>query len=336
MLSRNSTHRGLNPARRSVRLASAALVAFAVCLGPATPARAENKDMVRLQAQVQALADAVARLQQSNDERMGVLKDLVQQTADSVNKMTATVTNLQQQMANNHDAAAKGNDQLAGQIQALNDSLDELKARMQRMEKTLTDVQSQQAQMSAVMTSAPAGGGAVAPAAVPPAGASPAPVNAPPSASVGPHEGAPLPMPDEAAPAAPGVKAPPTAGPSVGAMYRSAYSDYMAGKEQLATSEFNDLIKAYPDDNLSGNAYFYLGEMDLRANRPGPAIKNYDRVIEQYPNNAKIPAAHLHKAQALKQMQQAEASTRELRALIARFPASPEAAQAKSRLAAHR
>ena len=60
-----------------------------------SPAFAVNKDMVQLQTQIQQLQDAVARLQQSNDERMGVMKDLVQQSADSVNKMSQTIETLQ-------------------------------------------------------------------------------------------------------------------------------------------------------------------------------------------------------------------------------------------------
>ncbi len=51
--------------------------------------------MIQLQTQMQQLQDAVARLQQSNDERMGVLKDLVQQSADSVNRMGVTMDTLQ-------------------------------------------------------------------------------------------------------------------------------------------------------------------------------------------------------------------------------------------------
>ena len=64
----------------------------------ASPAFAVNKDMVQLQTQVQQLQDAVARLQQSNDERMGVMKDLVQQSADAVNKMSTSIDSLQKQM----------------------------------------------------------------------------------------------------------------------------------------------------------------------------------------------------------------------------------------------
>jgi len=121
-------------------------------------------------------------------------------------------------------------------------------------------------------------------------------------------------------------------------MYRTAYSDYMSGKNSLANSEFQDLIKAYPDDNLAGNAYYYIGEMELRANKPASAIKNYDHVLEHYPDNSKIPASHLHKGDALVAQHQTEAGIREYRALIQRFPNSPEAAQAKAKisLAAHK
>jgi tol-pal system protein YbgF len=304
--------------RKFIRLALAAAVLAAVS---ATPMHAANKEMAQLQQQVQDLLTMVQHLQQSNDERMGVIKDLVQQTADSVNKMTLTVNGLQRQMATQAEAAGTKNDQLAGQIQSLNDSLDELKARMQRMEKTLNDVQGQQQQTNATLQNfQPAGGSAAAGG----------------GASAVPPPGSPLPAGD--APVAKSGKAaavpPPSAGPSSGELYRNAYSDFMAGKNNVAASEFSDLIKAYPDDNLSGNAYFYLGEMDLRAEKSTNAIKNYDHVLEHYPNNAKVPAAHLHKAQALVAQNQKTAAIAELKALINRFPTSPEAATARTRLAA--
>ncbi len=90
--------------------------------------------------------------------------------------------------------------------------------------------------------------------------------------------------------------------------------------------------RSYPDHPLAGNSFYYQGEIDYRAARYATAIKNYDRVIEQFPDNNKVPAAHLHKAQSLIQLKQNEAGIRELRALIQRFPNSPEAVQARSRL----
>src|SRR5260370_16506512 len=88
------------------------------------PAFAVNKDMVQLQTQVQQLQDAVARLQQSNDERMGVMKDLVQQSADAVNKMSINLDALHKQMQTQQEAQNSKIDQISGQIQSLNDSLD--------------------------------------------------------------------------------------------------------------------------------------------------------------------------------------------------------------------
>jgi len=280
------------------------------------PARGVSKETIQLQTQIQQLQDAVARLQQSNDERMGVLKDLVQQSADSVNKMSVAVNGIQLGMQNQQEASKASNEQLSGQIQSLNDSLDELKARMTRMEKSLADVQGQQQSTNAMLGNLPQGGGSGAPAANNPP--PPAPASAP-EASVA--------QPSNAAPAG---------GPPVGDMYRTAYSDYMAAKYTLAASEFSDLIKAYPDDNLAGNAYFYLGEIDVRTLKPSAAVKSYDQVLERYPDNAKTPAAHLHKANALIAMKQNDKAALELRALIQRFPNSAEASQARGKLAALR
>src|SRR5713226_636664 len=83
-------------ASRTIRLASVGLLgAVLLC---SSPAFAVSKEMVQLQTQVQQLQDAVARLQQSNDERMGVMKDLIQQSADSINKMAVIVDALHRQL----------------------------------------------------------------------------------------------------------------------------------------------------------------------------------------------------------------------------------------------
>jgi TolA-binding protein len=304
----------------SVHLAAAALL----CCSLITPrAHAVSKEIIELQTQVRQLQDAVARLQQSNDERMGVMKDLVQQTADAVNKMSVQMNGVKLQVQNQQDAAAQKSDQLSGQVQTLNDSIDELKARMARMEKALGDIKNQQQSTAAMLNNLPAGGGA--PVANGPAPGTPGPASVTPipgtrtSASAADQGG------QAAAP-------PQSAAPDTQGMYRTAYSDYMAAKYVLATSEFNELIKNAPDDNLSGNAYFYLGEIALRTQKPTAAIKNYDHLIEHFPDNQKIPAAHLHKGEAMLSMKQNENGVRELRALIQRYPNSPESSQARQRL----
>jgi len=295
--------------KKTIRLAAVLLTFSSIIAMPAHAA--ESKDMIQLQQQVQDLQNAIAKLQQSNDERMGVLKDLVQQTADSVNKMSVVVNGLQLRMQNVQDASTAKNDQLSGQIQALNDSLDEMKARMGRMEKSLTDIQGQQASTNAILNNLP--GNSATP-------------------------GQPLPAPGVSSTTSPGSVLPArqaaALGPPVGDLYKTAYADYIAAKYPLAASEFNNIITTYPDDNLAGNAYFYLGEIDVKGQKLTSAVKNYDQVLERYPDNAKIPSAHLHKGEALIAMKNPDAGTRELHTLIQRFPNSPEAAQARTKLTA--
>src|ERR1700761_7872916 len=164
------------------RLIPLSLAAVLLVGAGATPAHAVSKDLVQLQTQVQQLQDAIARLQQTSDERAGVLKDLVQQTADSVNKMSVVVNGMQLRMQNLQDASSQKNDQLSGQVQSLNDSLDELKARLGRMEKSLGDVQASQQSTNALLGNLPGnipqGGGAAQPAGTQTAGTGhPAPDN---------------------------------------------------------------------------------------------------------------------------------------------------------------
>ena len=311
------------------RLRFLAVVLLVTVLAVHPAARAVNKDMLELQAQIQQLQAAVAHLQQSNDESMGALKLLVEQTADSVNKMSITVNGLALKSQNQQDAFTAKSDQLSGQIQSLNDSLDELKARLDKMQKALSDIQSQQQSANAVLGSLPQGG---APAAAQPAATPVAPT--PRSKTKGPapstlDNSSPF-SGDAAAPA--GAASAASAPPPITEMYRVAYADYIAAKYPLADSEFAELIKDYPDDNLAGNSYFYIGEIDARTQKPSAAIKAYDHLLERYPDNAKIPAAHLHKADAMIAVHQTDAAARELHALIQRFPNSPEAAQARTRL----
>jgi len=310
--------------RRPLRLASA-LIALSLI---ATPGFAANKEMIQLQTQVQQLQDAVARLQQSNDERMGVMKDLVQQTADAVNKMSVVIGTLQQRMGAQQDAQNAKLDQVSGQIQSLNDSLDELKARLTSIDKSIAAIQNQQQSINANMQNATPLGGA-------------APQTQLPAAA--PTQDNPAPLGDGSAAPAPVVRGKPSAAVPladpgaasarpVADLYKSALGDYMGARYALATAEFGDVLKYYPDESLSGNSLYYLGEIDYRAAKYASAAKFYDRLLLQFPASPKVPAARLHKGEALIAMKQNEAGIRELRGLIQRFPNSPESMQARSKL----
>jgi tol-pal system protein YbgF len=114
-----------------------------------TPAWGVSKEIIQLQTQVQALQDQMTHMQQSFDERMGVMKSLMDQNTDSMNKVAASMTALQGSLEKLQNDNGTKVDQLSGQIQALNDSLDELKARLARVSKQLEDMQAAQQSVAA-------------------------------------------------------------------------------------------------------------------------------------------------------------------------------------------
>ena len=113
------------------------------------PAWGVSKEMIQLQTQVQQLQEQMTAMQRSFDERMGVMKNLVEQDADSANKIAAALNALQVTLQKQQTDSGTRVDQLSGQIQALNDTMDELKVRLAKVAKQLEDLQSTQQSLAA-------------------------------------------------------------------------------------------------------------------------------------------------------------------------------------------
>jgi len=129
---------------------TSSILALTLVLGMgATPALGASKEIIQLQTQVQALQDQMSRMQQSFDERMGVMNHLMEQNADNMNKVAAAMTQLQNSMAKLQTDTSGKVDQISGQIQSLNDSVDELKARLNKLSKQLEDMQAAQQSLAA-------------------------------------------------------------------------------------------------------------------------------------------------------------------------------------------
>jgi tol-pal system protein YbgF len=293
--------------RKSLFPAAALLLLTVTALPP--HAHAVAKEIIELQTQVSQLQDMISQMKQSNDERMGVLLHIVQQNADSISHMTTQVNSMQQAMSSQNE-----NQQLSGQMQALNDSVDELKTRIGKLDATL---QSIQAQMQNVQN--PSANGPMQPAGPAPTGPGGMAENAPPAGNLAPQQAA-----GNGGGAAPA--------PPLQQTYQAALRDYNSAKYDLSNSEFSDVIRYYPQDDLAGNAHFYIGEIAYRQGKYPQAVKQYDIVLEQFAGNPKAPAAQLRKGESLLQSQQREAGAQELRSLIQRYPQTPEAAEARSKL----
>ena len=92
------------------------------------------------------------------------------------------------------------------------------------------------------------------------------------------------------------------------------------------------VLTYYPNDPLAGNAQFYLGEIAYRQQKYKDAVKAYNAVLENFSGSPKAPAAQLRKGLALLQLNQRDSGVHELRSLIQRYPQTPEALQARSKL----
>src|SRR3954467_556179 len=125
---------------------------FVIVLGAGlmtSPAWAVNRELVELQTQVQQIQDQMTALKQSLDERMGVIKNLMDQNTDSINKVTVAITNMQVVIQKQQSDTNNHVDQLSGQLQTLNDSLDELKARLGKVTNQLETMQQAQQSLAA-------------------------------------------------------------------------------------------------------------------------------------------------------------------------------------------
>src|ERR1700732_3900558 len=248
------------------------------------PAWGVNKEIIELQTQVQQLQQQTTLMQRSFDERMGVMRNLVEQDTDAVNKVATAITSLQGILQKQQGDASARLDQLSGQVQALNDTLDELKARLAKVSKQLEDMQSSQQSLAAQQAQAQAQQQAQA-------------------------------------------QAPP---PDV--LYNNPLRDYNGDKSDLAIQEFSDYIKFYPNTDLAGNCYFYLGEIQFRQGNYQQAAQSYDQVLQNYPTGNKAASAQLKKGFALIELGKQEDGVVELRHVIQRYPRSNEALQARGRL----
>jgi tol-pal system protein YbgF len=249
-----------------------------------SPAHAVNKDLIELQTQVTQLQQQMTAMKQSFDERMGIMKNLLDQNTDASNKVSAAINELLSSINKQQQDRAGQVDQMSGQIQALNDTMDELKVRLAKLSKQLEDMSAAQQSMATQQAQVQQQQQALA-------------------------------------------QAPP---PDV--LYNNALRDYNGGKNDLASQEFGDYIKFYPNTDLAGNAYFYLAELQFKAGDYQSAVTNYDLVLQNFPGGNKAASAQLRKGLALIELGKQDEGAEELRHVIQRYPRTNEAIQARDKL----
>jgi tol-pal system protein YbgF len=280
--------------RRHLALAAIALFAMV------QPGLGQNRDIVQLQQTVALLLGTVRELQRSFDERMAVMRTLVEQSASrndqfqgQMTQLNAAITELQTSLQNSVANAGQKVDNMAPQIQGLHGSLEELRARIDQLSQQITKIETTSQTISS--GTFPITGIGTDP-------------------STDPSAMANAPAPD--------------------VLYNTALRDYTSGNYPLSLQEFTDYLRYYPNTSLASNAQFYIGDIYYQQGQFEKAIQEYDKAIEQYPTGNKSAAAQLKKGFALVNMNLRPQGIQELNNLVRRFPNTPEASLAQDKLTA--
>ena len=265
----------------------------------AQPFYAVSKETLQMMQQLDALQQAVQNLQKTVDTQGAVLRTLVEQASDNVNKLKSNMDDLRDATQKNLATSNAHLDSMTTQIQALSESLDEAKARIGKLGEQLTQTQ------NIIQT--------IAAPPQQPAGAAPGTAN----------PGAQGPPGAQAAPSKPSIPDPDT-------LYNSGLTDYNGGQYDLAIQAFLQYLQYYGETDRASNAQFYIGEIYSSQKKYNNAIAEYDKCIEQGGNKA--AAAQLKKGFALLELGEKSAGAKELRSLIQQSPNSREAELARQKL----
>jgi tol-pal system protein YbgF len=277
-----------------------------VCVLLAAPALAPaaSKEIQELQRDIALLQQQVKDLQRSQDEKFASVTELARQAIEAANRANTGVAVIQsnldksiKDLQGNVSAPVVG---INSRLNGMNDNLNTLTQAVSDLTTTLNRMQSQlndiKQQLSVMQTP-------VQP-----------PVQQQPQGTGGPGPGAAMPS-----------NAPCPTGSSMDS-YNAALRDYRSGKMDLGVSEFNDYLRCFGNTDYAPNAQFYIASYHFGQHDYETAVREFDMVLEKYPDNNKSPDALLYKGRALAQLpgHKTEA-TNEWIDLIKRYPRSDAA-----------
>ena len=111
-------------------------------------------------------------------------------------------------------------------------------------------------------------------------------------------------------------------------LYADANRDRSGAKYDLALPEYADYLRCYGNGDLAPNAQFYIGTIHAAQGDYEAAVKDFDVVLEKYPDNNKKPDAFYSKGLALQKLGRLTDGANEFAQLIKLFPKSDLAVKA--------
>lgn len=115
-------------------------------------------------------------------------------------------------------------------------------------------------------------------------------------------------------------------------LYQSGLQAFQAGDMAKARTEFARFVELYPKHEMAANSAYWLGETYYNDKNYDQAILEFQKVIKNYPDKGKVPAAMLKQGMAFINLKDAKSAKYVLKELVKLHPASDEAKRAKDQL----
>ena len=123
-----------------MRVLRAILMAVLVVALLPTPAYPVAKEIIRIEAAVARLESDMRDMRSTLDERMGMMRQLMEQTTDAINKLNVVTEQVQRSIQGSVAAQGTKVDSVAGNVQGLQDSLEDVKARLSNLSDQVAQV----------------------------------------------------------------------------------------------------------------------------------------------------------------------------------------------------
>lgn len=123
----------------------------------------------------------------------------------------------------------------------------------------------------------------------------------------------------------------PAAVPPAEEMHRQMYLDFSRGEFQLAVEESEIFLEEYQGHQLTQEVLFIRGECFMEQKKYFDALKEFSRILQDFPSGNRVSASLLRMAIAYESIGEREIAGGIVRRLIREHPYSEEAAVAEDR-----
>lgn len=113
-------------------------------------------------------------------------------------------------------------------------------------------------------------------------------------------------------------------------LYETAYGYLLQRDYAAAEAAFDDFLKKFPNDSLSGNAQYWLGETYFVRGQYKAAAAAFLKGYQTYSQGAKAPDSLLKLAMSLDRLGQKDAACSSFAELSAKFPNAPQSVKTRA------